>query len=205
MQQQVRVAGQGTFGAGRRLNTIEVNRLLPLLDQYELRVANALWGEKTYPFRSAYLAAIRKHDGANSLFAVDFVGRADAARLQINRWAAEQTNNRIRDIVSPGAVDADTRLVLTNAVYFKGAWAQPSDAKATANGKLHKAFVETNEKGTEAAAATAVLFPAAEAAAPPKMIPFIPTFRADKPFLFLIRHEASGAILFVGRIANPKS
>jgi serine protease inhibitor len=70
---------------------------------------------------------------------------------------------------------------------------------------LHKAFVETSEKGTEAAAATVVLFPAAEAVAPRKMVPFTPTFRADKPFIFLIRDQQSGAIVFLGRITNPKA
>ena len=71
---------------------------------------------------------------------------------------------------------------------------------------LHKAFVETNEKGAEAAAATAVLFPPKEARdEQPKMVPFTPTFRADKPFIFLIRDQRSGAILFLGRITNPNA
>lgn len=356
----------------------ELNRLLPQVDQYELRVANALWGEKTYPFHPSYLAAIRKYDGEASIFAVDFRRRPEAARQQINAWVAAQTNNRIHDIVPPGGADADMRLVLANAVYFKGAWSQPFDAAATADGKftlsggemvdtplmhrdylsggqygafnedgsffdtplmvpadngdragddeqaqpkspprypseggftalslpykggtlsmvflvpqaadglsriesrladgaladwlgqlrgrdvhvfipkfkveteyalkeplaglgmtrafipnlagdgaqfdrmcetadpthrlfisqvLHKAFVETSEKGTEAAAATVVLFPAAERADQPKMVPFTPTFRADKPFIFLIRDQQSGAILFLGRLTNPK-
>ena len=70
---------------------------------------------------------------------------------------------------------------------------------------LHKAFVEVNEKGTEAAAATAVLMPMAAAAyRPPKMVPFIPTFRADRPFLFAIRDVKTGTILFLGRLTNPK-
>ena len=63
---------------------------------------------------------------------------------------------------------------------------------------IHKAFVEVNEKGTEAAAATAVLMTDAAAPAPP------PVFRANRPFLFLIRHKPTGSILFIGRVANPK-
>ena len=63
---------------------------------------------------------------------------------------------------------------------------------------IHKAYVEVNEKGTEAAAATAVVV--APTAAPPGKIV---EFRADHPFLFLIRHEASGAILFMGRMVDP--
>jgi serine protease inhibitor len=66
---------------------------------------------------------------------------------------------------------------------------------------LHKAFVEVNEKGTEAAAATAVMMPKAEAA--PQSVPFTPTFRADRPFLFLVRDRQSGSVLFLGRVLNP--
>ena len=64
---------------------------------------------------------------------------------------------------------------------------------------VHKAFVDVNEQGTEAAAATGVGF-ALAAARPvePK------TFRADHPFLFLIRDNQSGSILFLGRVMNPK-
>ncbi|MGH7139610.1 MAG: serpin family protein, partial [Pirellulales bacterium] len=114
----------------------DLNRLLPQVDQYELHVANALWGEKTYPFQPAYLAAIREKHGEKSIFAVDFQYHAEAARQQINNWVATQTNNHIHDIVPPGGVTADMRLMLANAVYFKGAWSQPFDAKQTANGKF---------------------------------------------------------------------
>jgi serine protease inhibitor len=66
---------------------------------------------------------------------------------------------------------------------------------------LHKAFVEVSEKGTEAAAATAVMMPKAEAA--PASVPFTPTFKADRPFLFLVRDRQSGSVLFLGRVVNP--
>ena len=68
---------------------------------------------------------------------------------------------------------------------------------------LHKAFVEVNEKGTEAAAATAVMMMMARSA--PITLPFIPTFKADRPFLFLIRDIKTGSVLFIGRMTNPKS
>jgi serpin B len=64
---------------------------------------------------------------------------------------------------------------------------------------VHKAFVEVNEEGTEAAAATGVAMRLTAAPAPP------PLFRADHPFLFLIRHNPSGSILFLGRITRPHS
>jgi len=64
---------------------------------------------------------------------------------------------------------------------------------------LHKAFVDVNEKGTEAAAATAVTMEGCERA-----MPFTPTFKADRPFLFAIRDVKTGSILFMGRMMNPK-
>jgi serpin B len=66
---------------------------------------------------------------------------------------------------------------------------------------LHKAFVEVNEKGAEAAAATAVIMVPKEARKETR--PFIPEFRADRPFLFLIRDRESGIILFLGRVTQP--
>ena len=66
---------------------------------------------------------------------------------------------------------------------------------------LHKAFVEVNEKGTEADAATAVMMLAKSAA--PVSVPFTPTFKADRPFAFLIRDVKTGSILFLGRMTNP--
>lgn len=69
---------------------------------------------------------------------------------------------------------------------------------------LHKSWVEVSEKGTEAAAATAVMMAPAGAAMEPRvMVPFTPRFRADRPFLFLIRDTGSGAILFMGRMNDP--
>lgn len=69
---------------------------------------------------------------------------------------------------------------------------------------IHKAWVEVNEKGTEAAAATAVIMPVAgSASAPPILVPFIPQVRANRPFLFLIRDTRIGVILFMGRVSNP--
>jgi len=61
---------------------------------------------------------------------------------------------------------------------------------------LHKAFVAVDEEGTEAAAATAVVVGI-------KSMPMFEEFRADHPFFFLIRENASGSILFLGRVADP--
>ncbi|MCP4379111.1 MAG: serpin family protein, partial [bacterium] len=68
---------------------------------------------------------------------------------------------------------------------------------------IHKAFVEVNEKGTEAAAATAVMYPMAGITSARPSRPFTPTFQADRPFLFVIRDKQTNSILFMGRINNP--
>jgi serine protease inhibitor len=344
----------------------ELNGLLTQYEQYELRVANALWGEKTYPFKKSYRDVLTQHYAEGGLFPVDFRKDAAGARKKINAWVAGQTGDRIKELIGPDAISDLTRLVLTNAVYFKGRWVQEFDARETrpddfllagggkvrvplmrrdhvgaaryaafqadgtffntpaeiAEGEkdqtklypgaggfqmlelpyrgervslvllaprspgglealekqltaahfqtwagrllqraahvsvpkfkleasydlgetlkgmgmvrafkdptqpggaefggmcasadpnlqlyitkvLHKTFVEVNEKGTEAAAATAVLLDAAGADKPDRMVPFTPTFRADRPFVVLIRDRQTGSILFLGRITNP--
>ena len=289
---------------------------------YELRVANALWGQKGYSFLDDFLSTL-KTDYRAGFEGLDFRAAAEQARTTINRWVEKQTADKIRDLIPSGALNADTRLVLTNAIYFKGAWASPflpqqtSDAPFTASGGrnvnvpmmnqrsrfgyadleglqllelpykggdlsmvvllprqvdglaalekdlslekligsmakltvrevkvslprykltqgfglrsvlsemgmplafsdsadfsgmtgrkelsisavIHKAFVDVNEEGTEAAGASGV-------AAGVKAMPVaVPTFRADHPFLFLIRDTRSGSILFLGRLAQPQ-
>ena len=78
----------------------------------------------------------------------------------------------------------------------------PHDESLFIDGVFHKAFVEVNEEGTEAAAATAITSLASSMARHTRPPP-IPIFRADHPFLFAIRDRKSGAILFLGRMANP--
>lgn len=288
---------------------------------YQLSVANALWGMKGQSFRSEFLEVLKTSYQA-PLQEVDFAS-SEAARATINDWVAEATNDKIKDLIPPGVLDSLTRLVLTNAIYFKGNWAsqfkpaetkpQPfqvlqgkpvktplmhqvaelgyretddaqvlsmpyqgkalsmivvlprqADGLAAIEGKLdaaalkgwteelvqrkvsvylprfkiessfslssqlsalgmkdafdpgradlsgmdgtrelfvkeviHKTFVEVNEEGTEAAAATGVVVGVRSAPAPP------PEFRADHPFLFFIRHDATGAVLFIGRLVRP--
>jgi serpin B len=65
---------------------------------------------------------------------------------------------------------------------------------------IHKAFVDVNEEGTEAAAATGVIMMRSSAVVRPKVPP---VFRADHPFVFLIRDNRNGAILFLGRVNDP--
>jgi len=290
--------------------------------EFELAVANRLWGQKGYRFLPDFLKLLEADYGAG-LEQVDFARATEAARRTINAWVEKQTRDKIKDLLTPGVLDAMTRLVLTNAIYFKGKWAEEFDKKLTRDedffvtpekkvtaplmrrtaefgyfdggemhalelayqgdrlamvvllpkskdgiegleaaltlnmlegtcaglrrrkvrvalprfkttaefslkdmlvamgmtdvfdsgradfsgmsGKkdlfisavVHKAFVDTNEEGTEAAAATAVVARMTAVAEPP------PVFRADHPFLFLIRDTETGAILFLGRILDP--
>jgi serine protease inhibitor len=345
----------------------ELNPLLKQTEPYEWRAANALWGEKSYPFSTTYLDTIRTYYGG-VVKSVDFRFAAEKARGEINAWVAQQTRERIKDLMPVGSVDSATRLVITNAVYFKGEWLRPFEESSTKpknfhladgkklatpmmnnylsdsagygafepdgtpfntpreipiampdddpslypdsrgftatrlpykGGKLfmviivprsaeglvalerqlprtglqhwidgivdrtvivnvpkfkleteyglekslaalgmvrafhdpagpsgaqfdrmtssddpakklfvsavrHKTFVDVNEKGTEAAGATGIAMAGSAALRqPPKMRPFIPTFWADKPFLFAICDHETHSILFLGRVVKP--
>ena len=96
---------------------------------YQLRVANRLWGQKGYAIRPEFLALTRQQYGAEMLL-VDFA-QAKAASREINHWVEQQTNDKIKDLIPPELLDAQTRLVLTNAVYFKGDWVQPFNKRNT--------------------------------------------------------------------------
>lgn len=287
---------------------------------YRLEIANALWGQEGYEFQPDFLALIQKYynGGFNT---VDFVDQTEVSRGIINRWVEQKTNDKIRDLLPQGSLTSLTRLVLTNAIYFKGDWVtkfKPEEtmlstfhiqsdgivnvpmmhqsgnfryaeidgvkilelpyvggdlsmvvvlpkttvaefdqaldvnrlndwlAKATErdvdiflpkfkfetkyelndilsgmgmadafdlppadfsgiSGKkdlyitkvIHKAVIEVNEEGSEAAAATAVILGT-------KSVRIKPEFKADRPFLFFIRHNSTGSILFLGRVMNPE-
>jgi serpin B len=99
---------------------------------YQLRVANRLWGQKGFPFLDSYLALTRDDYGAE-LGLVDYAGQADAARQEINAWIQKQTAGRISDLLPQGSLNNATRLVLTNAIYFKGEWASQFKKDQTHN------------------------------------------------------------------------
>ena len=89
----------------------------------ELRVANRLWGREGYKFLAPFLQVTENDYGAE-LAQLDFENHREAARETINQWTAQQTDDKITDAVGPDALSADTRLMLTNAIYFKGQWAK---------------------------------------------------------------------------------
>lgn len=292
-------------------------------DDANVSTANAGWFDEGETIRPEYIEAVRRSFGAEP-HRVDFGRSPDAAREVINRWVAEQTREKIPDLLKPDHVRPGTSFVLTSAIYFKGYWQSPFDPKLTGDdtfqspagpvpakmmnqpsGRLpyredeevqlvglpykeaslsmlvvlprkpdgladveasltaakiqgwatnlsptavnlslprfqstaefelkdvlsalgmpdafdpskadfsgitgdrdvilsavvHKAFVEVEEKGTEAAAATAVVGLRMSAIPRPPVV-----FRADRPFLYLIRDMTTGAILFIGRLARP--
>jgi serpin B len=102
-------------------------------DPFRLNVVNTAWGQAGYPFVPAYLDTLAVSYGAEVPL-VDFRNDAEGARQAINDAVARATADKIKDLLPPQSVDALTRLVLTNAVYFKGRWASEFDRARTAPG-----------------------------------------------------------------------
>lgn len=292
-------------------------------DAYELRIANALWAQEDFDFLDAFTKFVEsEYEGR--VRNMDFVAATEKARRTINAWVEKQTNDKIKDLISQGALDPMTRLVLTNAIYFKGNWASQFEEDRTQDAPftlldsgevqvpmmnqkakfgysetddlkvlrlpyvgdelsmvvllpkaidgieaveqklteanlvawldslreqevivsipkfkmtskfslesvlgsmgmvqaftrdadfsgmtgrrdlfisavIHQAYVDVNEEGTEAAAATGVVMKLTSLG-PDRT----PVFRADHPFLFMIRDNQSGSVLFLGRVTNPQ-
>jgi serpin B len=95
-----------------------------------LHVANRLWGQENYLFDAGFVRLLGERYKA-PLGRANFAGAYEAARIAINRWVAGETRDRIQDLLSKGTVDQDTRLVITNAVYFNGVWQVAFDPKDT--------------------------------------------------------------------------
>jgi serpin B len=292
----------------------------------ELRLANAIWIQKDFEVLKSYLDVIARSYGGQATN-VDFLNQREQARKRINDWTEKKTAGKIKDLIPPGIINNLTRVILTNAIYFRGLWLLPFNPEFTRpekfylpdgqeievpmmrflgdrarfpymendevqmlemlyegqdismlillprqktltaledkltveiikewgknlkeervdvylprfkmetkyflkekleamglglafssradfsgiNGRrdlylqqvIHQAFVEVNEEGTEAAGATGVLI-GRTAYIPEKRY----VFRADHPFIFLIREKTSGAILFLGRLCDPRS
>lgn len=93
----------------------------PAATEFEFALANGLWGQKKYPFAKAYLDLVQS-TFATELRRVDFGAAAEAIRSEINTWVEKLTRDKIKDLIPPDVLDSLTRLVLVNAVYFKGKW-----------------------------------------------------------------------------------
>ncbi len=109
---------------------------------FELVIANALWGQKGYPFRKEYIDLVGKAYDAG-LTELDFKADTEAARQAINGWVEGKTNRKIQDLIAKGLLTPDARLVLTNAIYFKAPWADAFEKGATKDEDFHLAGGET--------------------------------------------------------------
>jgi serpin B len=105
---------------------------------FELSVANALWGQKGIGWRPEFLDVQKERFGA-PFNEADFATNADGERKRINRWVEEKTRDRIKDLLLPEQITPNTKIVLANAVYFKGQWATQFDPKRTRDAKFHLA------------------------------------------------------------------
>jgi serpin B len=103
---------------------------------YELHVADALWAQQNASFLPDYLNLVQTDYGAG-FRTVDFKTSPDAVRATINQWIADQTNGKIQGLLGPGSVTAATRLVLTNAIYFKGTWRDQFDPTDSEDKEFH--------------------------------------------------------------------
>ena len=109
---------------------------------FVLRVANATWGQVGYPFLESYLDLLAENYGAG-IYLVDFSTDTESARLLINDWVEEQTEDKIQDLIPPGGVDSLTRLVLTNAIYFFAPWDFPFELEDTSDAAFNLMSGET--------------------------------------------------------------
>uniref|UniRef100_A0A673V686 Serpin family B member 8 n=1 Tax=Suricata suricatta TaxID=37032 RepID=A0A673V686_SURSU len=127
MCQALCVNRSGDIHEGFRALLTEVNRSGT---QYLLRTANRLFGEETCDFFPAFRESCRKFYQAE-LEEVSFVKDMEECRRHINDWVTEKTEGKISEILAPGTVDPLTKLVLVNAIYFKGKWNEQFDRKFT--------------------------------------------------------------------------
>jgi serpin B len=103
---------------------------------FRLNVANSIWGQKGYSFLQEFLDLLAENYGAG-LRILDFQKAPEDSRIVINEWVSEQTEGKIEDLLPAGSIDALTRLVLTNAIYFNAAWANPFAEERTHDGTFY--------------------------------------------------------------------
>ena len=103
---------------------------------FALNIANALWCEKTFNFLPDFLNTLGQNYGAG-VNLLDFVNSPEPSRVTINNWVSNETNDKINNLIPAGAITPQTRLVLTNAIYFDAAWQNPFSADKTQNGTFN--------------------------------------------------------------------
>ena len=105
-------------------------------ERFTLNIANAVWGHHDYEFLEPFLDVLATHYGAG-VRPVDFVGSPEESRNTINDWVAERTEDKVKDLIPEGAITSATRMVLSNAIYFKARWFYPFFEHSTKPGPFH--------------------------------------------------------------------
>jgi len=110
-------------GKGRELLVVqpEGDPVKENIEGFRLSTVNALWGQVGYDFLDEYLDLVERYYGGG-LKTLDFIGEPEPSRLEINKWASDQTEGRIQNLLPPGVINPLTRIILTNAIYFKARW-----------------------------------------------------------------------------------
>jgi serpin B len=103
---------------------------------FKLHIVNAAWTQDGYPFLQDFLDLLAVNYGTG-MYILDFVSDPEGSRQTINNWVAQQTENKITELLPSDAINGLTRLVLTNAIYFYGAWAIPFDEDLTGSGHFY--------------------------------------------------------------------
>lgn len=99
-------------------------------EEFTLDIVNSIWGQKDYVFLESYLDVLALNYGAG-IFRLDFQNQPEKCRGDINEWVSKKTRERIDDLLPPGSISPLTRLVLTNAIYFKADWISTFDREKT--------------------------------------------------------------------------
>ena len=99
-------------------------------NKFQLNIANSIWGQAGFTFHQDYLDLLARNFGTG-IYTVNFSAQPEQAREAINQWVEDETQEKISDLISPGGINTLTRLVLANAIYFKGSWLHPFNKKET--------------------------------------------------------------------------
>ena len=103
---------------------------------FRLNIVNAIWGQEGYKFLAEFLDLLAENYGAG-LRLLDFVNAPEESRITINEWVSDQTEGKIEDLIPQGVINALTRLVLTNAIYFNAAWEHAFEEDMTDDGTFY--------------------------------------------------------------------
>ncbi|NLD93570.1 MAG: serpin family protein [Fibrobacter sp.] len=138
IRQALQVALDGDdFHGGLNGLDLSLKSFSDATDNLELNVENSIWAQDnvTY-FKIGYLDKLARNYGAG-IYMLDFMREPDSSRIIINDWVARKTNQRIKDLIPPPAITPDTRLVLTNAIYFLADWKYKFDSTLTSTGTFY--------------------------------------------------------------------